>query len=103
MRERRPSYGWLKKVVQVPFDREHLLKAILSPGNMNKAYKAVIRNKGCGGIDKMSCDELLPWLLGNKKNLICSLLDGSYRPNPVLRVEIPKYNGKMRQLGIPQL
>ncbi len=47
-------------VVEVPFDREHLLEAILSPGNLNKAYKAVIRNKGCGGIDRMSCDELLP-------------------------------------------
>ena len=88
-------------VAEVPFDREHLLESILTPENLNKAYKAVISNKGCGGIDKMSCDELLPWLLANKKNLICSLLDGSYRPNPVLRVEIPKENGKMRQLGIP--
>ena len=88
-------------VVEVPFDRAHLLEAILSPENLNKAYKSVIRNKGCGGIDRMSCDELLPWLLANKKSLICSLLDGSYRPNPVLRVEIPKDNGKMRQLGIP--
>jgi len=88
-------------VVEVSFDREHLLEVILSPENLNKAYKTVFRNKGCGGIDKMSCDELLPWLLTNKKSLICSVLDGSYRPNPVLRVEIPKENGKMRQLGIP--
>lgn len=88
-------------VVEVPFDREHLLEVILSPENLNKAYKTVFRNKGCGGIDRMSCDELLPWLLTNKKSLICSVLDGSYRPNPVLRVEIPKDNGKMRQLGIP--
>ncbi len=88
-------------VVEVPFDRAHLLEAIFSPENLNKAYRSVIRNKGCGGIDRMSCDDLLPWLLANKKSLICSLLDGSYRPNPVLRVEIPKDNGKMRQLGIP--
>ena len=47
-------------VVEVPFDGEHLLESILSPENLNKAYKAVIRNKGCGGIDRMSCDELLP-------------------------------------------
>lgn len=77
------------------------LEAILLPDNLNKAYKAVIRNKGCGGIDKMSCDELFPWLLANKESLIRSLLDGSYRPNPVLRVEIPKDSDKMRLLGIP--
>ena len=97
------TFIWMVEdnVVEVPFDREHLLEVILSPENLNKAYKTVFRNKGCGGIDKMSCDELLPWLLTNRKSLICSLLDGSYRPNPVLRVEIPKDNGKMRQLGIP--
>ena len=74
---------------------------ILSPANLNRAYKAVMRNKGCGGIDKMSCEQLLPWLLTNKDLLIRSLMDGSYRPNPVKRVEIPKDNGKMRLLGIP--
>ena len=87
-------------IVEVPFDKEHLLEQILSPANLNRAYKAVMRNKGCGGIDKMSCEQLLPWLLTNKEELICSLLDGSYRPNPVKRVEIPKDNGKMRLLGI---
>ena len=88
-------------IVEVPFDREHLLEVILSPDNMNKAYKAVVRNKGKGGIDKMSCEQLLPWLLANKDELIRSLLDGTYRSNPVRRVEIPKDNGKMRLLGIP--
>ena len=36
-------------IVEVPFDKEHLLEVILSPDNLNKAYKAVVRNKGCGG------------------------------------------------------
>ena len=88
-------------IVEVPFDKEHLFEQILSPANLNRAYKAVMRNKGCGGIDKMSCEQLLPWLLTNKDELIRSLMDGSYRPNPVKRVEIPKDNGKMRLLGIP--
>ncbi len=97
------TFMWMTEdnVVEVPFDREHLLEVILSPDNLNKAYKAVVRNKGCGGIDRMSCGQLLPWLLANKGELTRSLLDGSYRPNPVRRVEIPKDNGKMRLLGIP--
>lgn len=102
MWERRPVYGWLKTMSWKYHLTESIcLEAILLPENLNKAYKAVIRNKGCGGIDKMSCDELLPWLLANKESLIRSLLDGSYRPNPVLRVEIPKDSDKMRLLGIP--
>ena len=88
-------------IVEVPFDKEHLLERIISPDNLLKAYKAVQRNRGCSGIDKMSCEQILPWLLANKDALIRSLLDGSYRPNPVKRVEIPKDNGKMRLLRIP--
>ena len=97
------TFMWMceANIVEVPFDKEHLFEQILSPANLNRAYKAVMRNKGCGGIDKMSCEQQLPWLLTNKDLLIRSLMDGSYRPNPVRRVEIPKDNGKMRLLGIP--
>ena len=97
------TFMWMTEdnIVEVTFDKEHLLETILDPSNLNRAYKAVMRNKGCGGIDKMSCEQLLPWLLANKDSLISSLLGGSYRPNPVRRVEIPKDNGKMRLLGIP--
>ena len=97
------TFMWMTEdnIVEVPFDKEHLLEVILCPDNLNQAYKAVVRNKGCGGIDKMSCEQLLPWLLANKDELIRSLHDGTYRPNPVRRVEIPKDNGKMRLLGIP--
>ena len=87
--------------MEVPFDKEHLLERIISPDNLLQAYKAGQRNRGCSGIDKMSCEQMLPWLLANKDALICSLLDGSYRPNPVKRLEIPKDNGKMRLFGIP--
>ncbi len=97
------TYIWMTEdnIVEVPFDKEHLLERILDPHNLNQAYKSVVRNKGCGGIDKMPCEQLLPWLKANGNTLISSLLDGSLRPNPVMRVEIPKDNGKMRQPGIP--
>ncbi len=88
-------------VVEVPFDKEHLLEIILDPKNLSRAYKQVIGNRGCGGIDEMSCEQLLPWLKANRESLIASLRDGTYRPNPVGRVEIPKDNGKKRLLGIP--
>lgn len=88
-------------IVEVPLDKEHLLESILSPSNLNQAYKRVKANKGSGGVDGMSCDNLLAWLRANKDELIRSLMDGSYRPNPVRRVEIPKENGKKRLLGIP--
>jgi group II intron reverse transcriptase/maturase len=80
---------------------DKLLEEILSPANLNRAYKQVVGNKGSGGIDNMSTDELLPYLLMHKDDLITSLYNGTYRPNPVRRVEIPKDNGKTRHLGIP--
>ena len=79
------TFMWMceDNIVEVPFDKEHLFEQILSPSNLSRAYKAVMRNKGCGGIDRISCEQLLPWLLTNKDMLIRSLMDGSYRPNPV--------------------
>ena len=80
---------------------EGLLEQILSTENLNRAYKQVKRNKGAGGIDGMKVDELLPYLKENKNELVQTLREGKYRPNPVRRVEIPKENGKTRKLGIP--
>jgi len=78
-----------------------MLEQILSPANLNAAYKRVLRNKGAGGIDEMQVDSLKDYLIKEKDALIATMLDGKYRPNPVRRVEIPKDNGKKRQLGIP--
>ncbi|EGW37363.1 hypothetical protein DOT_4808 [Desulfosporosinus sp. OT] len=49
----------------------------------------------------MGVDELLRYLKENGSQLRQSILDGKYRPNPVRRVEIPKEDGKKRNLGIP--
>ena len=78
-----------------------LLEQILSPTNLNLAYKRVKSNKGSGGIDNMEVESLKDYLITNREVLINSLLDGNYRPNPVRRVEIPKDNFKKRELGIP--
>jgi len=78
-----------------------LLEYILSPSNLNLAYKQVKRNKGTGGVDKMEVESLKDYLVRSKESLIASIERGKYHPNPVRRVEIPKENGKKRQLGIP--
>ena len=81
-----------------------MLEQILSPANLNAAYKRVKQNKGAGGIDEMQVESLKDYLIKEKDTLIASILDGKYRPNPVRRVEIPKENGKKkRKLGIPKL
>jgi group II intron reverse transcriptase/maturase len=78
-----------------------LLEQILSPANLNRAFKRVRSNRGSGGVDKMEVESLKDYLVEHKDQLIQSILDGKYRPNPVRRVEIPKENGKKRSLGIP--
>ena len=75
----------------------------MSRGNMNAAYKRVMSNKSSGGIDNMGLDDLLPYLKSSEEELRESLLKGRYKPNPVRRVEIPKDNGKKRQLCVPTL
>ena len=62
---------------------EGLMERILARGNLNKAFMQVKRNKGAGGIDGMQVDELLPYLKGNREELLQSLWDGTYRPKPV--------------------
>ena len=88
-------------LVEVSNVSSDLLGQIVSPANMRRAYKRVVSNGGSGGVDGMETKELLPYLLRHKEELIQSLVDGKYRPNPVRRVEIPKDNGKKRPLGIP--
>ncbi|MCU8238222.1 group II intron reverse transcriptase/maturase [Vibrio vulnificus] len=61
------------------------------------------RNKGCAGVDRLDITATISKLrqASNGQALRQSLLDGSYQPQPVLGIEIPKTNGGVRQLGIP--
>lgn len=81
--------------------RERLLEKISSRDNLNEAFKRVKANKGSHGIDGMGVDELLQYLREHGETIKEQILAGKYRPNPVRRVEIPKENGKKRNLGIP--
>jgi len=78
-----------------------MLEEILSPRNLNQAYKRVMKNKGAGGVDGMKVEELLQYFKDNGEEIRQTIKDGRYRPQPVRRVEIPKENGKKRKLGIP--
>jgi group II intron reverse transcriptase/maturase len=78
-----------------------LLEQILSPTNLNLAFKKVKANKGSHGVDKMAIESLKDYLVVHRDELLSSIQEGKYRPNPVLRVVIPKDNNKKRMLGIP--
>jgi len=78
-----------------------LLEKILSRDNMLAALKRVKANKGSHGVDGMKVDELPAYLKDTWLTIRQSLLDGTYVPKPVRRVEIPKPDGGVRLLGIP--
>jgi RNA-directed DNA polymerase len=80
---------------------QKLMEEVAGSANLNQAYKRVKANRGAAGVDAMSIAALLPWLRENRDRLIASLIDGSYQPQTVRGVEIPKAGGGTRQLGIP--
>jgi len=78
-----------------------LLDKILSRENMLEAYNQVKSNKGSAGIDGITIEEIDDYLRQNWRLAKELIKQRKYRPQPVLRVEIPKPNGGIRQLGIP--
>jgi RNA-directed DNA polymerase len=83
-------------------DTTSLMERVLEKKNLVKAYKRVVSNRGSAGIDDMSVRELAGYIRENWSAVERNLLAGTYQPRPVLRVEIPKPDGKgKRKLGIP--
>lgn len=78
-----------------------LLEKILEKENLNKAYKHVKANKGAPGVDGVTVDEAYESITQNKEKWLHQIRKRTYKPQPVRRVQIPKENGKMRNLGIP--
>ena len=77
------------------------MEAIVERNNLKKALARVRANKGAPGIDGTTFEQLGPYLKEHWPAIRARLLDGSYKPQPVRRVEIPKASGGLRPLGIP--
>jgi RNA-directed DNA polymerase len=80
---------------------ENLMEAVVERQNMIAALKRVKSNKGSAGVDGMTVHDLDAWLKTQWEGVKEQLLDGSYQPQAVLGIQIPKPNGGVRQLGIP--
>ena len=78
-----------------------LIEMVLSPANMQKAYKRVCGNKGSAGVDGIGVGEFKAHLQQHWPTVKAKLLAGEYIPAPVRRVDIPKPQGGVRTLGIP--
>ena len=78
-----------------------LIDKITRPHTLDLAWHRVARNKGTAGVDGQSIEKFSHHAERCLAELRASLADGSYRPHPVKRVEIPKGDGKTRPLGIP--
>ena len=78
-----------------------LLEEILSRDNMRLAYKKVKANKGASGIDGITIEEIDDYLKENWVNIRDKIRERKYKPKPVRRVEIPKPDGGVRNLGVP--
>lgn len=77
------------------------MEAVVERENLKKALAQVKRNKGAAGVDGMTVGELPAYLKEHWLTIRARLLDGTYKPQLVRRVEIPKASGGLRPLGIP--
>jgi RNA-directed DNA polymerase len=78
-----------------------MIEKVLQRGNLLKAYRQVLTNKGSAGVDGMPVGKLSAHLQVNRDRIVTAIVNGSYLPQAILGVEIPKSNGKKRLLGIP--
>ena len=84
-----------------PTSSDRLMESICDPTNLNTAMAKVIANGGAPGVDGMRVKELEKYFERHRARIIAELLTGTYRPQPVKRVEIPKPDGGIRKLGVP--
>jgi RNA-directed DNA polymerase len=90
-----------KRDAQSPTQTVSLMEEVCQPDNLWKALKRVQTNKGAPGVDGMTVRQLPKYLKRHWPKIRDQLLAGTYQPQPVKRVEIPKPDGGVRKLGIP--
>ena len=79
----------------------HLMEKVCERENLVRAWQRVRGNKGAPGVDGMTIDDAKSYLREHWPDIRSQLLAGTYRPQPVKRVEIPKPDGGVRKLGLP--
>ena len=95
-----PEVPMAEHRTQSPAMSNPLIEEVLERENLKKALKRVQSNKGAPGIDGVTVDDLPDYLRKHWPTIRMQLLEGTYKPQPVRRVEIPKPNGGTRKLGI---
>ena len=90
-----------KRGIESPAITEQLMEEVCERENCKQALKRVKANKGSAGVDGMTVHELPAFLKQHWPAIREQLLSGTYKPQPVRRVEIPKPDGGVRKLGIP--
>ena len=84
-----------------PANTNRLMEEVCERENLKEALRQVKANKGSAGVDGMTVDQLGDYLKQHWPAIREQLLNGTYEPKPVRRVEIPKPDGGVRKLGIP--
>src|SRR5260370_21387779 len=90
-----------KPAPESPACAEQLMEEVCDRGNLERAWKRVRRNKGSPGADGMTIDDAKGYLREHWPNIRSHLLEGTYQPQPVKRVGIPKPDGVVRNLAVP--
>src|SRR5438874_9431198 len=90
-----------KRGTESPAIAEQLMEEVCERENCKRALKRVKANKGSAGVDGMTVQQLPEFLKQHWPAIRKQLLSGTYKPQPVRRVEIPKPDGGVRKLGIP--
>ena len=90
-----------KPAPQSPALTEQLMEEVSDRANLTRAWKRVRQNKGSPGVDGMTIDAARAYLREHWPSIRSQLVEGTYQPQPVKRVEIPKPEGGVRKLGVP--